>query len=81
MDVRPFLLEKLRVFGDQALRSLRLSIGNRADDLDDLARGEINLQHSACLRDVHMGRRVIEGVDPNFVPVLSNNRGHGMDNT
>lgn len=61
---------------DQAFRSLRLAIGDRADDFDDPTRRQVNLQDRASLRDVHMWRRVIEGVDPDFVPVLSNDRGH-----
>src|SRR5258708_2684440 len=77
MEPRPFLLEKLHVFRDQGLRSLRLAIGDRAGDLDDLTRGQINLQNRARLGDVHVRRRVIEGVDPNLVPVLSNDRGYG----
>jgi hypothetical protein len=41
-----------------------------------LRSGEINLQDRARLGDVYVRRRMIEGVDPNFVPVFTNDRGH-----
>ena len=38
-----------------------------ADDVDDQTRRQVNLHDRASLRDVHMRRKVIEGVEPDFV--------------
>ena len=53
---------------DQGFRSDCFSVGDLPDDFDDLTRDEINLQYGARLCYMDMGRRVIEGVDPNLKP-------------
>ena len=64
---------------DEPLGSFHIPVGNRSHDLSGLVRREINPHNRTSLRDMHVRRRVIEGVDPYLEPLLSKNRRH--DNT
>jgi hypothetical protein len=61
---------------DQSLSSLHVPVGNRSNDLGDCTRREIDPHDRAGLRDVHMRRRMIQGVDPHLEPLFAKNRRH-----
>lgn len=57
-------------------RALDVTVGDRADDLDDLTGRQIDLDDRARPGDVHVRRRVVQRVDPNRKPAFSNQRRH-----
>ena len=61
---------------DQLLRTLHIAIGDRADDLDRMMSGEVDLHDSTGLRDMHVRRRVIERVNPHLESTLTEQRRH-----
>ena len=61
---------------DEPLCSFHIPIGNRSNDLGGCMRPEIDPHDRASLRDVHMRRRMIEGVDPHLEPPFAKNRRH-----
>jgi hypothetical protein len=62
--------------GNELLGSRHIPVGNRSNDLGGFVRREINPHDRTSLRDVHVRRRVIEGVDPHLKSIPSNNRWH-----
>jgi hypothetical protein len=54
------------VFGHHALRLPHIAIRDRADDLNGLARCEIDLHNSTRLPDVNVRWRMIQRVNPHL---------------
>ena len=79
MNLCPFVPEKLSVFRHEQFCPPDLTVGDRADDLDDPAGGQVDLDDRARLRDMHVRRRVVERVDPNREPAFSNQARHSYD--
>jgi hypothetical protein len=61
---------------DELLGSLHVSIGNCSNDFGDSVRRNIDPDDRASFRDVDMGRRMIEGIDPHLESTLANDRRH-----
>src|SRR5688572_5866608 len=76
MNSRPFPSQPCRVSGHQALRSVDFPIGDRADDLDSFMGRQVDLHYGASLPDVHVRRRMIEGVNPHLEARLTDDCRH-----
>ena len=61
---------------DESFSSHYVPIRNRPNDLGDRARREIDPHDRASLRDVHMRRRMIQGVDSHLEARLTEHGRH-----
>ena len=61
---------------DESFGTLHVPVRDRPNNLCDLVRRKFNLHDGASFRDMDMRWRMIEGIDPDFEPLLANERGH-----
>lgn len=61
---------------DESFGAPNIPVGNLADDLCDLTHGEIDFHNGPSLRDMNVRWGMIEGVNPDFEPLVANERGH-----
>lgn len=60
---------------DESFRTLHVPIRDSAHDLRNAVHGKVNPHDRTSLGDMDVGRRMIEGVDPDLEPLLPNQRG------
>jgi hypothetical protein len=65
---------------DELLGALHVSVGNYPDDLRHRVYRKIDPHDSARLRDMDVGRRMVEGVDSHLETRLANYRRHIIPN-
>ena len=76
MELLPRLFQGLRMTNHQALRAFDVPIRDRAYDLDRPLRREGDSHDRASLGDVHVRRRMIEGIDSHLESRLANQGRH-----
>ena len=76
MNLRPRFLQERRVPRDQSFGPLHIPIRDSSDDLCDLVSRKIDLHDGTSLRDMNVGWRMIERVDPDLEPLLAKERWH-----
>lgn len=63
------------MLSNQSFRALHVAIGDRAHNLDGVTGRQVDLHDGTGFRDMHMRRRMVEGVDPDLESFLANQRG------
>jgi hypothetical protein len=78
MQPCPCLPKGFTVFGDQSLCARNVPIRDIANDFGHRAGRQLDPHDRPSLEDVHVRRRVIEGLNPHLEALVPNQRRHGQ---
>jgi len=76
MELLPLRSEELGVSCDESFGAPDVAVCDRADDLDRVMGGQIDLHDGTSPRNMHVRRRMIEGVDSDLESGLADERRH-----
>ena len=76
IELLPFRSQEFGGLRDKSFGASDVAIGDRADDLNRAKGRQIDLHDGTSLRDMHVRRRMIEGVDSDLEAGLAYQRGH-----